>query len=785
MPKPFKSRHATKSSLSCRRKGKVEKKQPTNPSKLSVSASAANLKAQRINEARVSRIRSRELLNAERRAHGGTDGSPRLVMFLSLGAQIDARGMRDSVLMHMGASPELCVDGPVTLLAERYKTRFTLFDAPRDLLGILDAAKVADIVVFGMPVTGADAMGETAHRLLCAQGLPTCCAVLMGLSEMAPKVAKDLRKQTTKEMETGFTAECKVFCCDTDQQLDKFCRHISQVRLKGLAWRSSVPHMLVERFTIVPADETGMVGTLRVTGYLRGENMSADQLAHITGYGNFQIRQIDYEADPVPARARHSQMEAEPAAVVAHVPNPETQMSLEGLREIDTALNEQTWPTEEELLEAERLRRTRRRRVPEGTSEYQAAWLEGVPGCYDDDNIDASDSDDNSDTELKRAQARGAAAATNPHGNTCCDHDDDNSGDDEGDESEGEAQAMELDEMMTQQQRIEERRLLLAQYRAQQAEDEEFPDEMQTPDDMPARIRFAKYRGLRSFRTSPWNPNENLPLHYGRLWRYQNFRQIQKDVLCETSRYPVLEGKFITIHIDNVPTSPFVSWNPTHPMVVSALRTHEQKISVLHFNVQRYPEFSMPIKSKDAMEVHCGFRRYVQYPIYSEYSRNCDKLKMERFFVHSRFSVASFCGPTTYSPAPIILFTLPTNEVAPRKLVATGSLMCVDPNMIICKKVLLSGHPLRIKRRRAIVRFMFFNPDDVAWFQKVELRTKWGRTGHITQSVGTHGYMKCQFDDTLKNQDTVMMALYKRVFPKLEPSNRPKRSERLQLPLAS
>merc|ERR1719158_2619995 len=102
-------------------------------------------------------------------------------------------------------------------------------------------------------------------------------------------------------------------------------------------------------------------------------------------------------------------------------------------------------------------------------------------------------------------------------------------------------------------------------------------------------------------------------MEYSRIFEFEQFNAAVKEFredfksTCQSVGGTGTTGRYVCLYITCPPPQ-----HPAHiPMIISTLLPNEKKVTVMHANLQRCGEDQQPIKSKDQVEIHCGFRRTV------------------------------------------------------------------------------------------------------------------------------------------------------------------------------
>ncbi|KAF7140307.1 hypothetical protein RHSIM_Rhsim06G0007600 [Rhododendron simsii] len=752
--KAHKTRFASKSSRNIHKTSLQDKSKISKPDR-NVAKGARNARIQRN---KMIREQKRAALLKEKRASSASTSPPRVIVLFGLSASVNLNSLSEDIFSLLSAETVF-----PAVASPEYKLRTTVLKAPHgDLLSCMEMAKVADLIAFVASASSSceesnssyyiDSFGKQCLSVFRVLGLPSTVVLIRDLPNDL-KRRHDTKKTCTSSLVSEFPEDCKFYPADTKDELHKV-----------IAYRS-YPYG-------VDLVTDGGKSTLLLTGYLRTRNLSVNQLVHVSGAGDFQLCKVELLKDPCPLNARKDGdlMDADEhdvQVIRSLVPDPMKQEPLLVENVPDPLAGEQTWPTEAEMADADRNQREkklRKRTLPRGTSEYQAAWI------VDDSDVD--DSDSNDDTDDGMVLDRNVSGFVDQECNDKLDLDDDQASLQLESDEETEVGSVVMEGENFTKEQIEDE---IRKIKEAHAEDEEFPDEVDTPIDVPARRRFAKFRGLKSFRTSSWDPKESLPPEYAKIFAFDNFTRTQKHVLAkalDTEQGDIDDcipaSSYARLHIKEVPTgvaSKLCRLANTMPIIACGLLQHESKVSVLHFSVKKHDTYTAPIKSKEELIFHVGFRQFICRPIFSTDNTNSDKHKMERFLHAGQFSVASIYAPISFPPLPLVVLKRePT--CASLSVAAVGSLRSIDPDRIILKRIILTGYPQRVSKKKATVKYMFHKPEDVRWFKPVEVWTKCGRRGRITEPLGTHGAMKCILNGVLQQHDTLCMSLYKRMYPK-------------------
>ncbi|KAI0513171.1 hypothetical protein F5B22DRAFT_612536 [Xylaria bambusicola] len=765
--KAFKSKKATKGALRDQSKGKVPNERRKTPHQQVMS------KIDRRNQAKQRQLTKHKEHQKEASIFMGRDGAPRIVAVVPLCADGDAL----AAIQNLNGSLDIECDVSTSTFrvpVDRFKQKLQYVPVKRDLSVCMDAARVADFIVFILSAeTEVDSLGELIIRSIENQGMSTLYTVVQNLDKVEPAKARpDVVKSLASFMTHFHPGQDKVYSLDSRQECSNLMRSLCSTMPKGVNWRDQRSWMLVDSVRWASAEGESTV----LTGVVRGKGLKADRLVHVGEWGTFQIEKIT--AAPISNRKRKDEgMAVDDAEEEKLLETPDEDLDdLAELAPEEAVMNdiddgydmESKAPTAQKgvllddhhyFSEEEPERYEVPKKLPKGTSAYQAKWILD----------DASDSGSEFDEEMQDMQDETVPARPEDGVEGLAGREPTEAAMSEYPQSEAFVEPNE-DEDAQQLSAYRDRK------RDEVEEDKEFPDEIELHPHVLARERLAKYRGLKSLRTSPWNKEEDLPYQpedWARLLQIQDYQSSRNRALREALIGGVAPGTRVNVYLKGVPATVQETYNPSHPVTLFSLLRHENKKTVVNFDIAHKDDYEKSIKAKEELIVQCGPRRFVINPLFSNSgSTENDVHKYSRFLHPGDAAIATFMGPVTWGSVPTLFFKRLTPKYSdgpaalPLQLVATGTSRAPSTSRVVAKRAILTGHPYHMHKKVCTIRWMFFNKEDVEWFKALPLWTRRGRSGYIKETLGTHGYFKANFDGKINPQDSIGVSLYKRMWPR-------------------
>ncbi|KAI9373844.1 hypothetical protein BJX61DRAFT_541312 [Aspergillus egyptiacus] len=778
--KPFKTGHASKRALKDKAKGKVERAERgtrKTPHQQLMS------KLDRRNQARQKQQNKQQERAQATGIFSGQNGAPRHVAIVPLSVDIDTTAIIKALNESVDVSSDVIPDTVSRVRVDRFRQNLQYIPAKYDLMSALDACRLADFVVVAISAqVEVEEQGELLLRSIEGQGISNVVAVVQGLDQVnPPKKRPQVAGSLKSFLGHFFPSVDKVLSVDSRQECSNAIRSLCTATPKGIRWRDDRSWMLIEKVAW-PESAAAEVDDVVLTGVVRGKGLKADRLVHVPGWGDFQIDSIT--AAPLPsAKAKRDDAmnvdESESPQVLdgpsadrddlATVAPEEIEMEDDFEPMDDTEKKGVLLDDHHYFSDDDDHIPAKPKRLPKGTSEYQSHWyLDDVS----DSGSDIADEDEDEEMEMDLSGA--------PEDGVFPDNRDAMT---EGGPSEYPQSEMFLDPSPEDEaQQLEEYR---ASRRKEAKEDLEFPDEIELHPNVLARERLARYRGMKSLKTSPWNTAEDRPHEpedWRRLLQFGDYKGSKNRILREALVGGVNPGTRVAVHLRAVPA---LLRTKAAPLSLFSLLRHEHKHTVVNINMHLNATVEDPLKAKEELIVQYGPRRLVVNPVFSSADNTPNNVhKFDRFLHPGRSAIATWIGPLTWGSVPVLVFkakkpsedpeVLDTADDAPATdfsvdnldLIGTGTVVAPDPTRVVAKRAIITGHPYKIHKRVVTVRYMFFNAEDVNWFKALQLWTKRGRTGYIKESLGTHGYFKATFDAKINPQDSVGISLYKRVFPR-------------------
>lgn len=206
------------------------------------------------------------------------------------------------------------VKGPITVVSGK-RRRLTFIEVNNDLNSIVDAAKIADLVLllvdgnFGLEMETMEFLNVAQHH-----GMPRVLGVATHLDLFK---SQSTLRQSKKRLKHRFWTEvylgAKLFYLSgvlngryPDREILNLTRFISVMKFRPLKWRNEHPYLLADRVTDLThpqtiAEHPKSDRKVAIYGYLHGTPLpSKNAHIHIAGVGDHFVHSVEKLPDPCP-----------------------------------------------------------------------------------------------------------------------------------------------------------------------------------------------------------------------------------------------------------------------------------------------------------------------------------------------------------------------------------------------------------------------------------------------------------------------------------------------------
>ncbi|CAG9864052.1 unnamed protein product [Phyllotreta striolata] len=219
-------------------------------------------------------------------------------------------------------------------------------------------------------------------------------------------------------------------------------------------------------------------------------------------------------------------------------------------------------------------------------------------------------------------------------------------------------------------------------------------------------------------------------------------------------------GMYVRLEFRDVPCEFVEHFDPTCPLVIGALNMGEENIGFVNVRIKKHRWYKKILKTADPLIISLGWRRFQTIPLFSKLEDDM-KFRYLKYTPEHLACNAHFWGPITPQGTGFLALQTVNSESGNLqkigfRIAATGTVLELDKNTRIMKKLKLIGHPMKIYKKTAFIKGMFNSSLEVAKFEGARIKTVSGIRGQIKKAaIKPKGCFRATFEDKILLSDIV------------------------------